>query len=1096
MSGTYIIKNLFVIFKRQHRKWSYLIGSLLLFASIDSNANSITVQGIVYQSDGTSNISVFNATGIDISFYHAVECPAGCDISSGQTVAIRNGAFAVTLTPSGPTLDAMAADPTGWFVRIEGTMTNEGGAQPGTYDIPLSHVPFAYSASRLHQTDLTGQSAISAINLATSGTISASRLATIPVSQLGTGTLPTNVKIDGGEITGVGSISGTLVTNASLSPAALSAAIGATQGGTGFTTYTTGDILYSSAANTLSKLPAGSPGQVLTISGGVPSWQTPSSTSTLANGSIFIGNVSNIATAQTMGGDATIIADGTLTIANNAITNAKMADNAIGSAEITNDSIMNTDINSAAAIDGSKLADNSISNAKLADVATATFKGRTTAGSGAPEDLTTAQATALLNSLVGDSGSGGTKGLVPAPASGDAAANKYLKADGTWAAVSGTTQWTTAGSDIYFNSGKVGIGETTLTYFLNLKENNTVDGDLINLNNTAASRGSWIRYEGGGGSVWEAGQDVTGFGIYSGATRRFNITTAGDVGIGTDTPASRIHGVTSLTGATGNEIAYQLNYTTNKATSGNDTGLLINMTDTASPGTSLPLDVKVGGSSKFSVANDGSVNVTNSVTATGALSIASGGNQDVTITAGTGDVMLPNGAIAIRTDNTTGYAGLGYAPAGALSGSNVFWNSGMEPNSNSWKLSSNDGSTSSTRMSVKNNGNVGIGVDDPQSILDVTSTTSGIIVPRMTTAQRDAIATNVDGSILYNSTTNKFTVRQNNAWVEMGTGSGPADTDALNEGSSNLYYTAARAKADAVDNAIVDNVTDVAPSQEAVFEALGGKISTSLANGEILVGNGLGAAVATALLPVTSGGTGTSNGSITGTSALTFAAGGSNQNVTLTPSGTGKTILGGNVGIGIDPTKKLHVKGGANEALAQFEGTSGWNAINISNGTHMITMGADNASSVYVGSTTNIPLTLQTNQVERMRIDESGNVVIGTTTTPRAALDVSAGSIIGKASVVNGTSTIDFTAGNIQHTVANCGSFSLRSLKDGGTYMFIVKGTTAATCSFTAYSSADTSAALTVHLPPDHGATTDTKHTIYNVAVSGGDAYFAWTPGY
>ncbi len=34
--------------------------------------------------------------------------------------------------------------------------------------------------------------------------------------------------------------------------------------------------------------------------------------------------------------------------------------------------------------------------------------------------------------FVGDSGAGGTKGAVPAPASGDAAAAKFLKADGTW----------------------------------------------------------------------------------------------------------------------------------------------------------------------------------------------------------------------------------------------------------------------------------------------------------------------------------------------------------------------------------------------------------------------------------------------------------------------------------------------------------------------------------------------------------------------------------------------------------------------------------------------------------------------------------------
>jgi len=48
--------------------------------------------------------------------------------------------------------------------------------------------------------------------------------------------------------------------------------------------------------------------------------------------------------------------------------------------------------------------------------------------------------TALLDAMVGDSGSGGTKGLVPAPSAGDAAAGKFLKADGTWEATSG--EWT------------------------------------------------------------------------------------------------------------------------------------------------------------------------------------------------------------------------------------------------------------------------------------------------------------------------------------------------------------------------------------------------------------------------------------------------------------------------------------------------------------------------------------------------------------------------------------------------------------------------------------------------------------------------------
>ena len=53
-----------------------------------------------------------------------------------------------------------------------------------------------------------------------------------------------------------------------------------------------------------------------------------------------------------------------------------------------------------------------------------------------------------------------------------------------------------------------------------------------------------------------------------------------------------------------------------------------------------------------------------------------------------------------------------------------------------------------------------------------------------------------------------------------GGGSGLASTDDLPEGAINLYYHSATAKSDCVADAIVDMVTDVAPSQNAVFDAL------------------------------------------------------------------------------------------------------------------------------------------------------------------------------------------------------------------------------------------------------------------------------------
>jgi hypothetical protein len=75
------------------------------------------------------------------------------------------------------------------------------------------------------------------------------------------------------------------------------------------------------------------------------------------------------------------------------------------------------------------LAGNSVGNAALADVASATIKGRASAGTGDPEDLTAAQATALLNPFTT-----ALKGVTPASGGGTV---NFLRADGTWAIPAG-----------------------------------------------------------------------------------------------------------------------------------------------------------------------------------------------------------------------------------------------------------------------------------------------------------------------------------------------------------------------------------------------------------------------------------------------------------------------------------------------------------------------------------------------------------------------------------------------------------------------------------------------------------------------------------
>ncbi|KKQ66696.1 MAG: hypothetical protein US86_C0004G0014 [Candidatus Daviesbacteria bacterium GW2011_GWA2_38_24] len=64
----------------------------------------------------------------------------------------------------------------------------------------------------------------------------------------------------------------TISSSGSVDVGALSGTVAIGKGGTGLTGYTKGDIMYTSATDTLAKLGIGTSGQVLTVSGGIPSW--------------------------------------------------------------------------------------------------------------------------------------------------------------------------------------------------------------------------------------------------------------------------------------------------------------------------------------------------------------------------------------------------------------------------------------------------------------------------------------------------------------------------------------------------------------------------------------------------------------------------------------------------------------------------------------------------------------------------------------------------------------------------------------------------------------------------------------------------------
>lgn len=236
------------------------------------------VAGTVYVSSGTDVTLADGGTGASLTGSNGgivYSTTSAMAILSGTATAgqmLRSGASGA---PSWSTATfPSTATGTGTILRADGTnWVASTATYPGT----------ATTAGTILRADGTNWTATTA-TYPTTTTINQILYSSAANTIAGITTANNQVLVTGA--TGIPAFSATLpsgVTGSSLTSVGTIAtgvwqgtAIGTIYGGTNITSYTTGDILYASATNTLSKLAAGIDGYVLTMASGVPSWAASS----------------------------------------------------------------------------------------------------------------------------------------------------------------------------------------------------------------------------------------------------------------------------------------------------------------------------------------------------------------------------------------------------------------------------------------------------------------------------------------------------------------------------------------------------------------------------------------------------------------------------------------------------------------------------------------------------------------------------------------------------------------------------------------------------------------------------------------------------